>query len=446
MRSYLDLSIYKDLLAELESHSSSNLEQLLKEALFPLDLQEKLNEWEHDPRYKQYLYERYNHIDYYLLKSYLPELLRDSCLYPGSFTDWSPLRQLRGVVRSFIFYDASIDSLTIFKSLEQFLLSNDVIRFKIFESDNFFLQRLDDSVMDQYQIEYPEYHNISAEGQAWWCVFEDALGNHTSLLVFRQEAVRGMLSLYKTYNCSPKAIVLIDHNTFFNIYRFDNVFEQIFRKKVFDLPEIFILNSPYTSSRFHMLEHLSYKKKLKAKGYSCLFADLAKESQHQDYRWICLKNTSPLIQKKLEIEAQYETEIRLLEAEIRRLEVIEMERDLERKKRYKETDFCKQRLDILIKREAKRQRHLELRRLRRIARIEVELASSEGDTKLITKAVSIREQKTSTPSRDSLEIPQLKAKIEELADPRSSYYIYDYSDCLEIPNLKAMVEKLTSLL
>ena len=141
------------------------------------------------------------------------ELLEDALVYPGSGDDGSPIRQLNGIVRSFIFLDLGtaketyVDALTKRRKTGQGFAHHELVGITEFDAAEFIGPSL--WLLPAEQVPRED----GTPGFGLWAVYESTLRGapeRFSLLILHVEAISALAALYPW--SAPFAVVAQDHS------------------------------------------------------------------------------------------------------------------------------------------------------------------------------------------------------------------------------------------
>jgi hypothetical protein len=190
------------------------------------------------------------------LRKNLADVLQPSLAYPGAGTDWSPIRQMLGVVYSFVFFDSrDNDTLALLKECaptKRVDPNARLIGLCDFRTDQLMLEKVERHAL----MNHPHFRREQGKSaspfrlRGYWAVYELSNRCRVSLLVILVEAIRGIIGLYKSSGCSPQALVLQDHGFGLNCWRsFGEPYESLVAAGDLKWPEFLIMGWKRTARR-----------------------------------------------------------------------------------------------------------------------------------------------------------------------------------------------------
>lgn len=170
----------------------------------------------------------------------LKDIVGDALVYPGAGHDWSPLRQMDGILHSYIYcdttqFDAIMNTLTMFRGsarlfphhAEAHLVGQCEInldscmsaaqrtrivrRLKLELIEHQRYGGIQNEPNDYHHLEPRFHHGPFPSGRAVWAVYDLGWRQRVSLLYLDQEAIIGLAWLRLLTRRSPKGFVLQDH-------------------------------------------------------------------------------------------------------------------------------------------------------------------------------------------------------------------------------------------
>jgi hypothetical protein len=227
-----------------------------------------------------------------ILHENLTPLLRNTLVYPGSGTDWSPIRQTIGVVHSYLFFECHTER----ERVESLLRSCAPVRSQahvrclgVFQFDTRELS-LEVHALDCHR--FPERNNMLEghdEGYGLWAVYETPMHGRVSVLVLQQEAIQGIAKLHLATRSSPQVLVLQDHGFGRNCWRsFGEPYHCLISQLGLAWPEILIVG----------LDDYGFRHK---ENYRTICTDVATEAMHGNQRDVCVRGSANRVGGRIDL-------------------------------------------------------------------------------------------------------------------------------------------------